>query len=107
MLQHMIEAQVLNLVFGCVDLLIRVFEVGFDDECRGISGFGGACMVRACVATFGEDVWYVAVLSSCQSRILASSIKKEYLCDDLLDKLRQTWINIVRNDANALLFPSI
>lgn len=32
MLQHVIEAQILDLILRGVDLLIRIFEVALDDE---------------------------------------------------------------------------
>ena len=36
-LQHVREAQVLELVLGGVDLLVGVLEVGLDDKGRGIA----------------------------------------------------------------------
>lgn len=38
MLQHMIEAQILNLVLRGVNLLIRVLEVTLDDKGRRVAG---------------------------------------------------------------------
>lgn len=37
MLQHMIETEVFNLVLRGMNLVVRVLEVGFDDESRWIT----------------------------------------------------------------------
>lgn len=38
MLQHVFETQVLDGIVRCVDVLVGVLEVGFDDECGRVSG---------------------------------------------------------------------
>lgn len=53
MLQHMVEAEELNLILRGVDLGVTILEVAFDDKSRGIAGLGGAGMVATCVATLG------------------------------------------------------
>ena len=62
MLQHMIEAQILQLILGRMYLLIRVLEVGLDDKRRRIAGLGSAGVIGAGIAAFGEDVGDVAIL---------------------------------------------
>lgn len=48
MLQHMVEVEVLQFVLGCVDLPIRVLEVGLDDKCRWITSLGGGRVIYKC-----------------------------------------------------------
>jgi hypothetical protein len=50
MLQHVVEAKVLNLVFGRVDFLVAVLELRFDDKGRWVAEAAGGGMVRASVA---------------------------------------------------------
>lgn len=38
MLQHMREAQILELVLRCVNFLVGISKVGLDHESRGIPG---------------------------------------------------------------------
>lgn len=62
MLQHMAEAQILDLVLERVDLLVAVLEVALDDEGGRVAGFGGGGVVGASVAAFCERVGDGAVL---------------------------------------------
>jgi hypothetical protein len=62
MLQHMVEAQELDLVLRGVDLLVGVGEVGFDDKGRGVAVFAGRGVVGAGVAALSQDVGDVAIL---------------------------------------------
>ena len=62
MLKHMIKAQVLNLVFGRVDLVVRILEVRLDDKSRRITSLRSTGMVGAGVATFGKNIRNVAIL---------------------------------------------
>jgi hypothetical protein len=85
MLQHVVEAEVLNLVLGGVDLIVAVLEVRLDNERRGVSGLGSAGVVGAGVATLGQNVRDIAVHG-----------------DNLLDELGETRIDVVCDDANRL-----
>jgi hypothetical protein len=62
MLQHVVEAQILDLVLGRVDLGVAVAEVGLDDEGGREAVFAGGGVVGAGVAASGEDVGDGAVL---------------------------------------------
>jgi hypothetical protein len=61
-LEHVVEAQILDLVLGGVDLLIRVLKLRFDDESRGITESAGRGVVGAGVTALGLDVGDIAVL---------------------------------------------
>ena len=61
-LQHVVERQVLDLVVGRVDVVVRVLKGRLDDEGRGIAGLGRRGVVGAGVAALGLDVGEVAVL---------------------------------------------
>ena len=62
MLQHVREAQILELVFRGVNLLVGILEVGLDHKSRGIPGLGRRGVVRACVPALCQDVGDLAVL---------------------------------------------
>lgn len=62
MLQHVVEREVLDLVVGAVDVLVRVAEGGLDHEGRRVTGLGGRGVVRARVPALGLDPGNVAVL---------------------------------------------
>jgi hypothetical protein len=62
MLDHVVETQMLNHIFGGVDLLVRVLELGFNHKRRGIAVSAGRGVVGAGVAAFGLDIGDVAVL---------------------------------------------
>ena len=62
MLQHMIEAQILDLVLRSMDLLVRVLEVRLNDESRWIASLRSTSMIGACIAAPGKDVRDIAVL---------------------------------------------
>lgn len=62
MLQHVVEAQKLDLVLGRVDAGIAVGEVGLDDKGGRVAVFTGGGVVGAGVAAFRQHVGDVAVL---------------------------------------------
>jgi hypothetical protein len=62
MLQHVIEAQILNLILCGMDLGVAVAEVRLDDKGGGVAVFAGGGVVGAGVAASGEDVGDGAVL---------------------------------------------
>lgn len=62
MLQHVIKAQILDLVLRCVNLAITVFEVRLDYERARVAVLACACVVGACVAALCLDVGDIAVL---------------------------------------------
>ena len=62
MLQHVIKAQILNLILRRMDLLIRVLEIRLDDESRWVSSLRCASVIRARIAALGEDVGDITVL---------------------------------------------
>lgn len=64
MLQHMVKAEILDLVVRRVDLLIRVLELRLDDEGGWVAEAAGRGVVGAGVAAFCFDVGDVAVLCS-------------------------------------------
>ena len=41
MLEHVVEAQVLDSVVRGVDMLVRISELRLDHECRRVAGLGG------------------------------------------------------------------
>lgn len=55
-----------------MDLVIGIFEVGFNDKSRWIASFGGRGMVAAGIPTFGKNVRDLTVLDAFQ-----------YICLDL------------------------
>jgi hypothetical protein len=57
-----VEAQILDLIFGRVDLLVGILELGLDDEGGRIAVSARGGVVGACVATFSLHIWDVAVL---------------------------------------------
>lgn len=62
MLQHVIEAEVLDQIVRAVNLLVGVFELRLDDEGGGVAEAAGGGVVGAGVAALGLDVGDVAVL---------------------------------------------
>jgi hypothetical protein len=90
MLQHVVEAEVLNLVLGCVDLVVAVLEVRLNDEGRGVSSLGSAGVVGTSIAALGKNVWDVAVHG-----------------DDLLDELGKPRVDVVGDNADRLWFACI
>ena len=63
MLQHMVEAQIFNLVLRGMDLLVGIGKVGFDNEGGSVPVFACGGVVGAGVAAFREDVGNIAVLN--------------------------------------------
>lgn len=62
MLQHMVEAQVLDHVVCRVDLLVRQLELGLDHESRRVAILASGRVIRAGVTAFGFNVGNVAIL---------------------------------------------
>lgn len=52
MLQHMIKAQILNLILRGVDLVIGVLKIRLDDKGGGVAVFAGRGVVGAGIAAF-------------------------------------------------------
>jgi len=121
MLQHMREAEILDLILRRMDLLVAPLEIGLDDEGGGIACFGGRGVVGAGVAAFREDVGDVAVL--CYQVSLAwvlglepmgrgehsqlAQLMQTYLRDDLLDEFCEIRIHKICNHAHTLLLSRI
>lgn len=64
MLEHVVEAQILNLVLGSVDMVIGIGERTLDDESTGVSSLARGRMIGAGVSALSEDVWDITVLES-------------------------------------------
>lgn len=62
MLEHVVERQVLDQILGAMDVVIRVLECRFNNECRRIPGLGSRGMVGAGVSALGLDEGDIAVL---------------------------------------------
>lgn len=62
MLQHMIEAQILDLVVGSMYLLIGIFHLWFCRHSRGITIFTGRGVVGAGISALRLQVTHRAVL---------------------------------------------
>ena len=62
-LQHMVEAEKINLVLRGVDFIVRVLEIRLDDEGRWVSSLGCGSVVGTCIPAFCEDVRDVAILT--------------------------------------------
>ena len=90
MLQHVIKVQVLDLILGCVDLVVAVLEVTLNDEGTGVASLASTGVIRACVAALGQDVRNVAVCG-----------------DNLLDELSEAGVHEIGDDTNTLWLSSI
>lgn len=64
MLEHVVEAQILNLVLGGVDMIIGIGERTLDDESTRVSSLARGRMIGAGISAFSEDVWDITVLES-------------------------------------------
>lgn len=109
-LQHVIEAEVLDQIFRAMDLLVRVLELRLDDECRWVAEAAGRSVVRTGVATLGLDVGNVAVLGrwvSIREKSKDSEVIGSYGGDDLLDESGKTLIHVIDNHTHGLLLTSI
>lgn len=62
MLQHMIEAQKLNLILGGVNLVVGVAEFGLDDKSGRVAILASRGVVGASVAALGQDKGDITVL---------------------------------------------
>ena len=62
MLEHVIETQVLDLIFSSMDLLVTVPKFGLDNKGRRVTVAAGGSMVRAGIAALCFDVGNIAIL---------------------------------------------
>lgn len=62
MLLHVVEIQIFYLVFCRMDFVIRILEVRFNYEGRRVARLRCGRMIRASIATFCQDVGYLAIL---------------------------------------------
>lgn len=62
MLQHVVEAQVLDLVLGRVYLLVRILELRLDHKGRGVAESAGRGVVGTGIAALGFHVGDITVL---------------------------------------------
>lgn len=90
MLQHMIEAEVLDLILGGMDLLIGVLKLRLDNECGRVSVPTSRGMIGASIATLGLDIRYITVAG-----------------DDPFDEIRQALVDVVYDDPDRLLLARI
>lgn len=90
MLQHVVEAQVLDLVFRGMDLLIGVLELGLDDKRRGVPVATGGGMVRAGISALSLNIRHITVAGN-----------------DLLDEGSQALIDKVDDNTDRLLLARI
>lgn len=79
MLQHVIKAEVLDLIFGAMNLLVRVLKFRFNDEGGRIAVPAGRCMVGAGIPALGLNVGNVAILMSKSAATLYLSLRISYL----------------------------
>jgi hypothetical protein len=85
MLEHVIEAQVLNLILRSMNLAVAVLEVRLNDKRRWVASLGRAGVIRARVPTLCKNIRDAAVDG-----------------DDLLDELGEAGINEIGDDADRL-----
>ena len=76
MLEHVIKAEILDLVFGGVDLFVGVLKVALNDKGGRVPRLACASMVRAGIPAFCQDIGNVTVG-----------------CDDLLDEFSEVGVN--------------
>ena len=62
MLKHMGEAESIDGIVGGMDKMVRVGEIGLDDESGWITGLGGGGVIGTGVAATGEDVGDITIL---------------------------------------------
>ena len=60
-LQHMLKAQVLQLVLGSVNFLVAVLEAALDDERTWVTSLACTGVIGASITTLGLDIWNIAV----------------------------------------------
>lgn len=63
MLDHVVEAEILDLILGGMDMVVAILESTLNNECTWITGLGGAGMVGTCITTESLHIRNVAVLS--------------------------------------------
>ena len=68
----MIEVQILNLVFRGMDLIIRVFEIGLDNEGGRVTCLQGRGMIATGVSAFSENVGNITILCQPISELIRS-----------------------------------
>lgn len=76
MLEHVVEAQILNLVLGSVDMVIRIGKRTLDDESTRVSSLARGRMIGAGISALSEDVWDITVLES--SRLVLDRGRMSY-----------------------------
>ena len=84
MLQHMLKAQVLQLVLSSVNLLVTVLKAALDDECTRVPSLACTGVIGASITTLGLDIWNIAVSG-----------------DDLLDERGKTNVDKIGDDADG------
>ncbi len=62
MLEHVVEGQVLDLVVGGVNVVVRVLKGRLDHESRGIACLGGRGVVGAGITAFSFNIGNVTIL---------------------------------------------
>ena len=53
----------LQLVLRCVNFVVGVLKIGFNNESRRIASLGSGCMIRARITAFSKDIWDRAILA--------------------------------------------
>jgi len=104
MLQHMVEAEKLNLVFCGVDFIVRVLEVRLDDEGRWVASFRRGSVVGTCIPAFRKNVRNVAILArrlATECSLYATQGSYSHLSNHLFDKFRQGRVYEIRDDSDA------
>lgn len=62
MLDHVVEAEVLDLILSGMDMVIAILESTLNNECTWVTGLGGAGVIGACITTESLHIRNVAVL---------------------------------------------
>lgn len=89
MLKHVVEVQVLDLVFGRVDFFVTVLEVRLDDKGRRVAMLASTCVIRAGVPALSLNVGDRAIGA-----------------DDLLDECGEARVDEIGDNADTLLLAS-
>ena len=55
MLKHMVEAEVLDSIIGSMDVIIRIFEIGLNDEGGWVTSLGSRGMIGASIPALRFD----------------------------------------------------
>src|ERR1700712_4068644 len=84
------EADVVNSIIGCVDLIHSIREIRLDNKRTWIAGLARTSMVTARISALCQDVRDVAILG-----------------DDLLDELSERRVDEVCNHAHSFRLPGV